>query len=73
MKPKQDLESLGAMLSLKQVAERLNLSIWTVNDLVLQGKMASLKIGTALGKKGGRRLVPESEVAAWVLRNLGSR
>lgn len=58
----------GAVLSVREAAERLNVSPDTVRDLILRGELAAAKIGTVRGRRGGRYLVPEVAVREWLAR-----
>ncbi len=66
----RESQDYGAMLPLKQAAARLGISVWHARDLCLRGEIASVKLGTRPGKRGGRRLIPESEINAFIERNL---
>ena len=59
-------EDLGELLTTKQVAERLKSSTDYVIRLALRGEIASIKIGSRPGAKGGRRLFPAREVERWL-------
>ena len=72
-KATQDHKDIGPLLTTKEAAARLRMSTDYLIGLALRGEIPSIKLGSRPGQKGGRRLFPESEVAAWVLRNLGSR
>lgn len=65
-----EVKDYGRLVPLPEAAERLGVSVCHLRDLCLRGEMASVKIGTRPGKRGGRRLIPESELSAWVARNL---
>lgn len=67
---KTEHPDIGPLLTVKEVAERIRASTWFVNDLCLKGALRSIKIGTDVGKKGGKRLIPEVEVNTWVARKL---
>lgn len=56
----------GAMLTVRATADRLNVSRDTVYGLILSGKLAAAKIGTARGRRGGRYLVPEAAIDEWL-------
>lgn len=63
-------KDVGELLTTKEAAARMRVSTDFLTTLALQGKIASIKIGTRPGRRGGRRLFPESEVNGWLLRNL---
>jgi len=60
----------GRMLTVKEAAPIAGVSSDYLRDLCLRGEIQSVKIGTRPGKRGGRRLIPESEVQNWIARNL---
>ena len=60
----------GVLLPLSAAAVRMGVSVWHLRDLCLKGSIASIKIGSKRGQRGGRRLIPESEIDAWIARNL---
>lgn len=70
MRTKNERIDFGTMLTVKDAAQRLGISIWHLRDLCLRGDVASVKIGTRPGSRGGKRLIPESELASWISRNL---
>ena len=47
------------LLTLKEAAERLGLSSWTLRRWCLQARIESVKLG-------GRRLIPESTIARMI-------
>lgn len=49
------------ILTLDEAAERLKVSKWTVNRLIQERKLASIKIGA-------RRLVPLSDITGFIER-----
>ena len=55
-------EDSTQLLSLKQAAERLGLSDWTIRRWAAQGRIRSVKLG-------GRRLIPESTIARVIEKN----
>lgn len=50
------------LLSLKEAAERLGVSDWTVRRWALKGRITSAVLG-------GRRLIPESTVERMIAKN----
>ena len=60
----------GVLLPLSVAAARLGVSVWHLRDLCRKGAISSVKIGSRRGQRGGRRLIPESEINAWIARNL---
>lgn len=63
-------QELGNLLTTKEAAEKMHVSTDYLNNLALQGKIKSIKIGSLPGIRGGRRIYPESEVNKWLLQNL---
>ena len=63
---------IGALLTTKEAAARMRVSVDYLVTLALRGEIPSIKLGTLPGKRGGRRLFPESEVNGWLARNLRS-
>lgn len=62
--------SVGNLLTTKEAAARMRVSTdWLVRQ-AMSGEIASIKIGSAVGICGGRRLFPESEIEGWLERNL---
>ena len=70
MRNQEARQDFGAMLPTKEAAVRMGISIWHLRDLCLRGEMSSVKIGSRPGQRGGRRLIPECEINAWIARNL---
>lgn len=70
MATRNEPPAFGALLSLKDAAPRMGVSVWHLRDLCLRGEIQSVKIGSRPGVRGGRRLVPESEINAWISRHL---
>lgn len=62
--------SFGAVLSLREAATRCGVSVWHFREMCRRGEIGSIKIGSGRGQRGGRRLIPESEINAWIQRNL---
>jgi excisionase family DNA binding protein len=59
-----DIDTLATqMRSVPEVAERFNVSVWTVFQLIKRHELASLKIGS-------RRLIPETAVDDYITRHL---
>ena len=63
-------KDIGPMLTTKEAAARMRVSVEYLMTLALRGEIASIKIGTKPGQRGGRRLFPESEINAWLARHL---
>lgn len=63
-------EDVGALMTTREAAARMRLSPYTVTVLALRGELASVKVGSAPGRRGGRRLFPVSEVEGWLSRRL---
>ena len=61
---------IGALLTTKEAAARMRVSVDYLVTLALRGEVASIKLGTRPGARGGRRLFPESEINGWLARNL---
>ena len=68
----QTPKDIGALLTTKEAAARMRVSVDYLVTIALRGELASIKLGTRPGQCGGRRLFPESEVNAWLARNLRS-
>ena len=68
----QPPKDIGPLLTTKEAAVRMRISVDYLVTIALRGELASIKIGTAPGKRGGRRLFPESEVDAWLAGRLRS-
>lgn len=64
------MKDIGPLLTTREAAARMRVSVDYLLTLALRGEIASVKIGTRPGCRGGRRLFPESEVNAWLTRNL---
>ena len=69
---KREPEDYGRLLTMQEAADRMRLSVWTLRRMALRGELMSCKVGSAPGRKGGKRLVPELEVNNWIERNLRS-
>ncbi len=63
-------KDFGTLLTTKEAAARMRVSVDYLVTLALRGEIASIKLGTKPGQRGGRRLFPESEINAWLARNL---
>ena len=63
-------KDIGRLLTTREVAQRIRMSPDFVTHLALTGEIASVKVGTRPGQRGGRRLFPESEIESWLARNL---
>ena len=61
---------VGTLLTTKEAAARMRVSTDWLTNRALRGDIASVKIGSPVGKRGGRRLFPESEIEGWLSRNL---
>jgi len=61
---------VGTLLTTKEAAARMRVSTDWLTTQALRGGIASVKIGSPVGKRGGRRLFPESEIECWLSRNL---
>lgn len=61
---------VGNLMTTREAAARMRVSTDWLTTRALLGDIASVKIGTATGKRGGRRLFPESEIESWLSRNL---
>jgi excisionase family DNA binding protein len=57
-----DARDFGRLLSLKQAAEQLGLSFWTLGRWARQGRFQTVRLGS-------RRLVPQGELARLVEAN----
>jgi excisionase family DNA binding protein len=55
--------TFGRLLSLKQAAEQLGLSAWTLGRWARQGRFQTVRLG-------GRRLVPECVISKLIEGNL---
>ncbi len=62
--------SVGNLLTTKEAAARMRVSVDYLIRLALRGEVASLKLGTRPGQRAGRRLFPESEIEGWIARHL---
>lgn len=60
----------GALLTTREASARMRVSVDYLVKLALKGASRSVKLGTAPGRCGGRRLFPAVEIDAWVARNL---
>ena len=58
------------MLTSAEAAQRLNCSVSTIRKLVLRGELASAKIGTRVGQRGGKHLIPEGAIDQWLNVNV---
>jgi len=63
-------QEIGALLTTKEAAARMRVSIDYLVTIALRGEIASIKLGTRPGQRGGRRLFPESEINAWLARHM---
>ena len=70
MATKDPNPNIGALLTTKEAAARMRVSVDYLVTLALRGEVASLKLGTRPGQRGGRRLFPESEIEGWIARHL---
>ena len=61
---------VGNLLTTKEAAARMRVSTDWLTTRALRGDIASVKIGSAVGRRGGRRLFPESEIEGWLERNI---
>ncbi|MBP7127398.1 helix-turn-helix domain-containing protein [Myxococcota bacterium] len=66
----QATTDIGTLLTSKEAAARMRVSVDYLLGLALRGEVQSVKIGSRPGQRGGRRLFPESEVNGWIARNL---
>lgn len=62
--------AIGPLLTTREAAMRMRVSRDYLINLALRGEIASIKLGTRPGERGGRRLFPASEIDDWVGRNL---
>ena len=65
-------KDVGELLTTKEAAARMRVSADWLTTQAQCGRIASIKIGTRPGQRGGRRLFPESEIEGWLSRNLRS-
>lgn len=61
---------LGHLFTTKEAAARMRVSTDWLIVKAKTGEIASVKIGTPEGVRGGRRLFPESAIEAWLSRHL---
>jgi len=57
------MKGYGKLISIREAAERLGVSEWTVGRWARQGRFTTVKLG-------GRRLVPETELDRIIESNL---
>ncbi len=69
-KATQDPKDIGPLLTTKEAAARLRVSTDYLIGLALRGEIASIKLGSRPGQRGGRRLFPESEINGWLVRHV---
>lgn len=62
--------TIGPLLTTREAATRLRVSTDYLLTLALRGEVASLKVGTRAGQRGGKRLYPESEIERWLSEHL---
>jgi len=62
--------NIGPLLTTREAAARMRVSIDYLVILALRGEIESVKLGTPPGQRGGKRLFPASEVEAWIARHL---
>ena len=65
MEQEANEDSKPDMLTIKLVCEKLQVSRWTVNQLIRSGQLASVKIGS-------RRLVPQHSLEVYERRLEGN-
>jgi excisionase family DNA binding protein len=61
---------VGPLLTTREAAERMRVSRDFLTTIALRGELASVKLGTRPGQRGGRRLFPLSEVDGWIAKRL---
>lgn len=64
-------KDIGPLLTSHEAAARMRVSRDYLLTLALRGEIASIKIGTRPGCRGGRRLFPAAEIDRWIGSRLG--
>jgi len=58
------------LMTIPQAAERMRCSGDFLRDLLRRREIDAAKIGPERGKRGGKWLIPESEIVRWLERNM---
>ena len=58
------------LLTIREGAARMRCSTDYLRDLLRRREIDAAKIGPERGKRGGKWLIPESEIVRWLERNM---